>query len=101
MGTPNPKQKIVQPISQASPANIQQTVVTQNNQDVSLKPVNKIGYAELRERLPKEITDDIVMLISKSDEALQEFAYIRTQKDINDFNVKYGVNLVLPATQTS
>ena len=41
------------------------------------------------------------MLISRSDEALQEFAYIRTQKDINDFNVKYGVNLVLPATQTS
>jgi len=101
MGTPNPRQKIMQPIPQAAPTDIQQTVVTQNNQDVSLKPVNKIGYSELRERLPKEITDDIVMLISKSDEALQEFAYIRTQKDINDFNVKYGVNLVLPATQTS
>jgi len=101
MGTPNPKQRMSQSTMQPRQANVQQTVVTQNDQDVSLKPVNKLGYAELRDRLPKEITDDIIMLISKSDEALQEFAYIRTQKDINDFNVKYGVNLVLPATQTS
>ena len=101
MGTPNPQQKIAKPIQQSRPANVEQTVVTQNNQDVSLKPVNKLGYNELRERLPKEITDDIVMLISKSDQALQEFAYIRTQKDVNDFNVRYGVNLLLPATPNS
>ena len=24
------------------------------------------------------------------------FAYIKTQQDVNQFNVKYGVNLVLP-----
>jgi hypothetical protein len=96
MGTPNPRQAM-----QQRQPNIQQTVVNQNNQAVPLKPVNNLGFSELRDRLPKEITDDIVMLISKSEEALQEFAYIRTQKDVNDFNVKYGVNLVLPATQNS
>jgi hypothetical protein len=96
MGTPNPKQAM-----QQRQPNVQQTVVNQNNQAVPLKPVNNLGFSELRDRLPKEITDDIVMLISKSEEALQEFAYIRTQKDVNDFNVKYGVNLVLPATQNS
>jgi hypothetical protein len=96
MGTPNPKQAM-----QQRQPNVQQTVVNQNNQAVPLKPVNNLGFSELRDRLPKEITDDIVMLISKSEEALQEFAYIRTQKDVNDFNVKYGVNLVLPATQNN
>ena len=67
--------------------------------DVAIKPVNKLSYPELRDRLPKEITDDIVQLIANSEEALQDFAYIRTQRDINDFNVKYGVNLILPATR--
>ena len=67
--------------------------------DVAIKPVNKLSYPELRDRLPKEITDDIVQLIANSEEALQDFSYIRTQRDINDFNVKYGVNLILPATR--
>jgi len=31
---------------------------------------------------------------------LQEFAYIRTQDDVNGFNTKYGVNLVIPPTRT-
>jgi hypothetical protein len=78
---------------------IEETVMKEGPSDVAIKPVNKLSYAELRDRLPKEITNDIVQLISKSEEALQEFAYIRTQRDINDFNVKYGVNLVLPPTR--
>jgi hypothetical protein len=78
---------------------IEQTVMKEGPSDVSIKPVNKLSYAELRDRLPKEITDDIVGLIANSEEALQEFAYIRTQRDINDFNVKYGVNLILPPTR--
>ena len=78
---------------------IEQTVMKEGPSDVAIKPVNKLSYAELRDRLPKEITDDIVGLISNSEEALQEFAYIRTQRDINDFNVKYGVNLILPPTK--
>ena len=60
-------------------------------------PVRKMDYAELRNRLPKEITDDVIQLISKSQEAMQDFAYIRTQGDVDSFNLKYGVNLVLPA----
>jgi len=60
-------------------------------------PVKKMTYAELRNRLPKEITDDVVQLIEKSQEAMQDFAYIRTQGDVDSFNLKYGVNLVLPA----
>tara|TARA_E500000318_G_scaffold642_1_gene896 strand:+ start:133 stop:1689 length:1557 start_codon:yes stop_codon:yes gene_type:complete len=60
-------------------------------------PVRKMDYAELRNRLPKEITDDVIQLISKSQEAMQDFAYIRTQGDVDSFNIKYGVNLVLPA----
>ena len=61
-------------------------------------PVQKLTYNELRNRLPKEITDDVVALISNSEQALQDFAYIRTQGDVDSFNVKYGVNLVLPQT---
>jgi len=62
------------------------------------KPVEKLSYPQLRDRLPKEITDDVVMLLSNSEEALQDFAYIRTQDDVSKFNVKYGVNLVVPPT---
>jgi hypothetical protein len=63
------------------------------------KPVENLTFAELRDRLPPEITDDVVQMLASSEEALQDFAYIRTQQDINQFNVKYGVNLVIPPTQ--
>ena len=56
----------------------------------------KLTFEQLRTRLPKEITDDIVRLVAISEEALQDFSYIRTQGDVEKFNVKYGVNLVLP-----
>jgi hypothetical protein len=64
------------------------------------EPVQQLSYQELRDRLPPEITDDVVNLISNNTEALQEFAYIRTQDDVNGFNTKYGVNLVIPPTRT-
>ena len=57
----------------------------------------KIDYATLRARLPQEITDDIVKLISASPEALEDFATIATQQDVDQFNKTYNVNLVLPA----
>ena len=63
------------------------------------EPVQRLSYQELRDRLPQEITDDVVSLLSNSEEALQEFAYIRTQDDVNNFNTKYGVNLVIPPTR--
>tara|TARA_R100001460_G_scaffold17912_3_gene38144 strand:- start:513 stop:2045 length:1533 start_codon:yes stop_codon:yes gene_type:complete len=66
------------------------------------KPVMKLTYAQLRDRLPAEITDDVVQLLANSEEALQEFAYIETQNDVNAFNLKYGVNLIIPpAPQTA
>jgi hypothetical protein len=55
-----------------------------------------LTYEELRVRLPKEITNDVVKLLSASDEALLEFSNIATQQDVDEFNVKYGVELVLP-----
>jgi len=73
-----------------------QTVVDTNVDGFPMKPVQKLSFEEIRTRLPKEITDDIVRLIANSSEALQDFAYIKTQQDVNQFNVKYGVNLVLP-----
>tara|TARA_B100001248_G_scaffold109014_2_gene81305 strand:- start:22256 stop:23695 length:1440 start_codon:yes stop_codon:yes gene_type:complete len=60
--------------------------------------VEQLSYAELRNRLPKEITNDVVQLLANSQEALQDFAYIRTQGDVSKFNMKYGVTLVLPAS---
>jgi hypothetical protein len=59
--------------------------------------VQNIDYDTLRARLPQSITDDIVRLISTSAEAMEDFATIQTQQDINNFNEKYGVELVLPA----
>ena len=56
----------------------------------------KIDYATLRARLPKQISDDIVKLIAASPEALEDFATIATQSDVDMFNQKYSVNLVLP-----
>jgi len=56
-----------------------------------------ITYEELRARLPQEVTDDIVRLIANSAEALEDFAMIQTEQDINTFNKKYGVTLVLPS----
>jgi TolA-binding protein len=73
-----------------------ETIVDTNVEGFPMKPVQKLSFEEIRSRLPREITDDIVKLISNSSEALQDFAYIKTQQDVNQFNVKYGVNLVLP-----
>lgn len=55
-----------------------------------------LSYEELRNRLPKEISNDIIKLLSVSYQALGDFAEIATQSDVDKFNLKYGVNLVLP-----
>ena len=85
--------------AQGTPMAEPQVAATQTanaNTTENTRPVNKLTFAELRNRLPKEITDDVVQLLSNSEEALQDFAYIQTQEDINKFNVKYGVNVILP-----
>jgi len=55
-----------------------------------------ISYEQLRDRLPPEISDDIVLLLSQSYEAFADFAEIQTQADVNEFNIKYNVQLFLP-----
>jgi len=55
-----------------------------------------ISYEQLRERLPQEISDKIVLLLSESYEAFADFAEIQTQADVNEFNIKYNVQLFLP-----
>ena len=66
------------------------------DQGPSPKDMGAITYEELRARLPQEVGDDIVRLLANSAEALEDFAMIQTEQDINNFNKKYGVNLVLP-----
>jgi hypothetical protein len=58
---------------------------------------DSLSYEELRGRLPKEITDDIVVILAESPQALVDFAEIQTQTDVDEFNMKYGVNLSLPS----
>ena len=77
----------------AMPAAMQGARPTDQGQD---SPVQDLSFEELRARLPQEITNDIVRLISESKQALVDFANIRTQQDVNSFNQKYDVNLVVP-----
>jgi len=60
-------------------------------------PAVDIDYDSLRARLPQSVTDDIVELLSVSVEALEDFATIQTQQDVDNFNTKHNVNLVLPS----
>lgn len=53
-------------------------------------------YTELRNRLPAEITDDVVQLIAYNNQAFQDFASIQSQADIDSFNRRYGVTLAIP-----
>ena len=59
-------------------------------------PVQELSYNELRARLPKDIDNEIVMLLANSKQALLDFANIQTQEDIALFNQQYDVNLTLP-----
>ena len=58
--------------------------------------VQDLSYTELRSRLPKEISNDIVQLLANSKQALMDFANIQTGEDIASFNQQYDVNLTLP-----
>ena len=58
--------------------------------------VQDLSYTELRERLPQEISNEIVMLLANSKQALLDFANIQTGEDVANFNQQYDVNLTLP-----
>ena len=58
--------------------------------------VQDLSYTELRARLPNEISNEIVMLLANSKQALLDFANIQTGEDVANFNQQYDVNLTLP-----
>ena len=58
-----------------------------------------LTFAELRARLPKEVSNDVVRLLAASENALIAFAQIQTQDDISRFNQTYNTDLQLPAQQ--
>jgi len=68
----------------------QQDVAMETQQDSG----NKV-YAMLRSRLPQEVSDEVVQLISFNKEAFADFASIKNQEDVSSFNDKYGVQLVI------
>ena len=79
--------------------NVEETIQPGGMPGPATPEVEPVGmsFDELRARLPETITDDIVILLSQSGQALEDFATIQTQQDVDNFNTKYNVNLVLPA----
>ena len=67
--------------------------LNKKNQKQQAQPLT---YDQLRTRLPRSIGDDIVRLLADNYDALGDFASIQTQADVDNFNLKYQVNLVLP-----
>jgi len=55
--------------------------------------VQDLSYNELRARLPQSIDNDVVQVIANSKQALLDFANIRDQQDVNEFNQRYNVSL--------
>jgi len=89
MGTP-------QNMNQTMNQDVPKPPVTVGERNVTSGPQMDITYDELRTRLPQEISDEVVKLLSTSYEALADFAELRTQADVDAFNSRYGVNLILP-----
>jgi len=58
--------------------------------------VQDLSYSELRSRLPESISNDVVNILSNSKQALLDFANIRDQQDVDEFNQRYNVNLTIP-----
>ena len=58
--------------------------------------VQDLSYSELRARLPESISNDVVNILANSKQALLDFANIRDQQDVDEFNQKYNVNLTIP-----
>ncbi len=55
--------------------------------------VENLSFTELRARLPQSIDNNIVQVIANSKQALLDFANIRDQQDVDDFNQRYNVSL--------
>ena len=78
----------------ATGGSVQRVGLQQGGQAMDTSPM--LTFEELRARLPKEVSDQVVRLIATSEAALLDFANIDTQEDISIFNQKYNVDLQLP-----
>ena len=71
----------------------------QQETQMSEQPMQPEGqqdpYQYLRTRLPAEIPDQVVKLIAYNKEAFNDFAAIETQDDLDSFNKRYNVELVV------
>jgi hypothetical protein len=76
---------------------MEETMTEETMEAPITEPGSGISFEELRQRLPAEITDDIIVILAESPAALVDFAEIQTQTDVDQFNMKYGVNLALPS----
>ena len=81
----------------ANPLIEEEVQVTETMPKETAPTGDSLSYEELRARLPEEVTDDIVVILAESPQALIDFAEIQTQTDVDEFNMKYGVNLSLPS----
>ena len=72
------------------------TAPQQTSESIQESPAQDLTYSELRSRLPNSISDQVVQLLANSKQALLDFAEIRTQQDVDQFNQQYDVNLTLP-----
>ena len=88
MGSPMMgEESIQQPIQPGSAADpMVEAGVQQEEQD---------PYVYLRQRLPAEVPDQVVKLIAFNKEAFDDFASIETQDDVDKFNQRYNVELVI------
>ena len=92
IGTPETGATQSNLINQPKPA----PAVTVGNKEVTSDSEMNISYDELRSRLPEQISNEVVQVLATSYEALADFAELQTQADVDAFNNKYRVNLVLP-----
>jgi len=83
-----------QSMTQAPQMMAQQDAAMETQQGGGQDSGNQV-YAMLRSRLPQEISDEVVQLISYNKEAFADFASIKNQEDVSSFNDKYGVQLVI------
>ena len=74
-------------------AGYQRGGITDVQQDAQ---VAELSFTELRSRLPSSINDDVVTVLAASKAALTDFANIRDQQDVDQFNQRYNVSLTLP-----
>ena len=98
-GTPNRvERQMGSPMMAEQPMEQGMEQMPTEQKDVAMETQGNQGnqvYAMLRARLPQEVSDEVVKLISYNKEAFGDFASIKNQEDVNSFNEKYGVQLVI------